>query len=128
MDQARVEPGGVSGQQSQQPAAAWLARRRHPDRPSRSAAGAALQDVRGGIWIKEWQSRPAVRFSADGLRWGESFPVPEIEAHADTHNSTRWVPELKKYVTMTRIHRGKPFFRPTPRASEWWAEPRAPIS
>ena len=65
----------------------------------------------GGIWIKEWQSRPAVRFSADGLRWGESFPVPEIEAHADTHNSTRWVPELKKYVTMTRIHRGKPFFR-----------------
>jgi hypothetical protein len=65
----------------------------------------------GGMWIKEWQSRPAVRFSADGLRWSEPFPCPEVEAHADTHNSTRWVPELKKYVTMTRIHRGKPFFR-----------------
>ncbi len=65
----------------------------------------------GGLWIKEWQSRPAVRFSKDGLRWSEAVPVPEVEAHADTHNSTRWVPELNKYVTMTRIHRGKPFFR-----------------
>ena len=65
----------------------------------------------GGLWIKNWQSRPAVRFSKDGLRWSEAVPVPEVEAHADTHNSTRWVPELKKYVTMTRIHRGKPFFR-----------------
>ena len=65
----------------------------------------------GGIWIKKWQSRPAVRFSKDGLRWSEAVPCPEIEAHADTLNSSRWVPELKKYVTMTRIHRGKPFPR-----------------
>ena len=78
----------------------------HDPRPER-----LYKMFEGGMWIKEWQSRPAVRFSADGLRWSESFPVPEIEAYADTHNSTRWVPELKKYVTMTRIHRGKPFFR-----------------
>ena len=70
---------------------------------------------------------PGGAVSADGLRWSESFPVPEIEAHADTHNSTRWVPELKKYVTMTRIHRGEPFSAILP-ASERWAEPRAPIS
>ena len=67
----------------------------------------------GGIWLagKEYESRPAVRFSKDGLHWGKSIPVPEVEAHADTHNSNRWIPELKKYVTMTRIHRGKAFFR-----------------
>ena len=65
----------------------------------------------GVIWRKKWQSRPAVRFSEDGIRWSEAVPCPEIEAHADTHNSSRWVPELQKYVTMTRIHRGQPFPR-----------------
>ena len=67
----------------------------------------------GGIWSagKEYESRPAVRFSKDGLRWSESIPVPEVEANADTHNSNRWIPELKKYVTMTRIHRGEAFSR-----------------
>ena len=65
----------------------------------------------GGTWIKKWQSRPAVRFSKDGLHWSEAVACPEVEAHAATHNSTRWVPELKKYVTMTRLLRGQPFFR-----------------
>ena len=63
----------------------------------------------GGIWLagKEYEARPAVRFSKDGLRWSESIPVPEIEANGDTHNSNRWIPELKKYVTMTRIYDGQ---------------------
>ena len=41
----------------------------------------------GGIWLagKEYEARPAVRFSKDGLRWSESIPVPEIEANGDTY-------------------------------------------
>ena len=65
----------------------------------------------GGNWVETWESGPAVRFSEDGLRWGEEIPIPEIEAHADTHNNALWVPELNKYVGITRIHRGEPFPR-----------------
>ena len=82
----------------------------------------------GGTWIKKWQSRPAVRFSKDGLRWSEAVARPEIEVHADTHNSARWVPELKKYVLMTRIHRGQPFPRHPMGQRAVGPGPRAPIS
>ena len=45
----------------------------------------------------------AVRFSDDGLRWGPFIPSPEIDSAGDAHNNAIWVPELKKYVGITRI-------------------------
>ena len=45
----------------------------------------------------------AVRFSADGVRWGPFIPCPEIDSAGDAHNNAIWVPELKKYVGITRI-------------------------
>ena len=44
-----------------------------------------------------------VAFSSDGVHWGEVIPTPEIEAAGDTHNNALWVPELNRYVTMTRL-------------------------
>ena len=73
--------------------------------------GRRYKMIYGGNWVGTWQSGPAVRFSQDGLSWGEEIPIPEIEAHADTHNNALWVPELNKYVGITRIHRGEPFPR-----------------
>ena len=42
-------------------------------------------------------------FSADGLRWSEPIPIPEIEAHG-THANAFWAPSLGKYVGFTRQH------------------------
>ncbi|MDE0300761.1 MAG: hypothetical protein OXN17_19150 [Candidatus Poribacteria bacterium] len=44
-----------------------------------------------------------VLFSADGLRWCEPIPIPEIEAHG-THAIACWAPSLGKYVGFTRQH------------------------
>ena len=44
-----------------------------------------------------------VLFSADGLRWSEPIPIPEIEAHG-THANAFWAPGLDKYVGFTRQH------------------------
>ena len=44
-----------------------------------------------------------VLFSADGLRWSEPIPIPEIEAHG-THANACWAPGLDKYVGFTRQH------------------------
>lgn len=42
-------------------------------------------------------------FSPDGLRWSEPVEFPEIAAAGDTHNNAFWVPELKRYVGITRL-------------------------
>ena len=63
----------------------------------------------GGKWIKEWEPGIAVQFSEDGLHWSDAVACPQVEAAGDTHNSPLWVPQLEKYVAMTRIHRGEPF-------------------
>ena len=39
-------------------------------------------------------------FSADGIHWGQRFPIAKIRG--DTHNNALWAPELKKYVAFTR--------------------------
>ena len=43
-----------------------------------------------------------VRFSADGLRWGQYIACPEIAAAGDAHNNALWVPALERYVGFTR--------------------------
>ena len=45
----------------------------------------------------------SVRFSSDGLHWGQYIACPEISAAGDTHNNTIWVSELGKYVGFTRL-------------------------
>jgi hypothetical protein len=45
----------------------------------------------------------SVRFSADGLRWGQYIACPEISAAGDTHNNALWAPELERYVGFTRL-------------------------
>ncbi len=45
----------------------------------------------------------SVRFSLDGLHWGQYIACPEISAAGDTHNNTIWSPELGKYVGFTRL-------------------------
>ena len=65
----------------------------------------------GGDWIGEWKPGAAVRLSSDGLSWSEPIACPEIKSQAGTHNNVLWVPELKKYVGITRMLRGEPFFR-----------------
>ena len=44
-----------------------------------------------------------VAFSADGLRWSQPLPIPQIEAHG-THPNAFWADTLGKYVGITRQH------------------------
>jgi hypothetical protein len=48
-----------------------------------------------------------VRFSADGVRWSEAVPCPEIAARGDTHNNAFWCPEHGTYVGITRLWDGQ---------------------
>jgi len=45
----------------------------------------------------------SVAFSSDGLHWSQPQQCPEIDAAGDTHNNALWVPELDKYVAITRL-------------------------
>ncbi|MCP4642280.1 MAG: hypothetical protein GY851_17680 [bacterium] len=45
----------------------------------------------------------AVRFSPDGLVWSDQVPCPQVEAAGDTHNNALWVPELDRYIGITRL-------------------------
>lgn len=45
----------------------------------------------------------SVAFSPDGIRWGKPVPCPQVNAAGDTHNNAFWVPELKRYVGITRL-------------------------
>lgn len=42
-------------------------------------------------------------FSPDGIHWGKEVNFPGINAPADTHNYAEWIPELQKYVGITRL-------------------------
>ncbi len=42
----------------------------------------------------------AVSFSKDGLNWSDKVNVADFPA--DTHNNANWIPNLNKYVAMTR--------------------------
>ena len=44
-----------------------------------------------------------VAFSPDGVHWREPVACPQIEAAGDTHNNALWVPELNRYVGITRL-------------------------
>jgi len=61
----------------------------------------------GGNWIGKWKPGVAVRFSDDGLLWGEPVACPEVLANGDTHNNAWWAPELNRYVAMTRLYEGQ---------------------
>ena len=75
------------------------------------------RDVHGAGILKDWHDRdPArrykmffkgrvmsVRFSSDGIHWGQYIECPEIDAAGDAHNNALWVPELSKYVGFTRL-------------------------
>lgn len=52
-----------------------------------------------------------VSFSKDGLNWENPIPCLEIDATADTHSNALWVPELNKYVGITRVWNKKLFIR-----------------
>ena len=42
----------------------------------------------------------AVSFSKDGLNWSDKINIADFPA--DTHNNANWIPNLNKYVAMTR--------------------------
>tara|TARA_S200000501_G_scaffold94209_1_gene87511 strand:- start:500 stop:1960 length:1461 start_codon:yes stop_codon:yes gene_type:complete len=42
----------------------------------------------------------AVSFSEDGLNWSDKINIADFPA--DTHNNANWIPNLNKYVAMTR--------------------------
>jgi len=49
-----------------------------------------------------------VAFSSDGIHWGPRIPTPEMSSAGDTHNNVLWVPELNKYVCITRLWAPRP--------------------
>ena len=60
------------------------------------------------MFFKGRQSRQmAAKFSPDGLHWPADVEFPEIAARGDTHNNALWVPELNKYVGITRLWTGR---------------------
>ena len=48
----------------------------------------------------------SVRFSRDGIHWGDFIACPEINAAGDTHNNAIWSPGLQRYVGFTRLWKG----------------------
>lgn len=48
----------------------------------------------------------SVRFSRDGIRWGEFIACPEINGAGDTHNNAIWSDDLQRYVGFTRLWKG----------------------
>ncbi|MAE59909.1 MAG: hypothetical protein CMJ49_00980 [Planctomycetaceae bacterium] len=63
----------------------------------------------GGEWTGDYQSNSTVRFSGDGLNWSAPHRCREIDAEADTHCNTIWLPQQNTYVAITRLHGGEPF-------------------
>ncbi|MBL9214181.1 MAG: hypothetical protein JNG83_01765 [Opitutaceae bacterium] len=58
--------------------------------------------VFGGEQIPGRPRRFEVAFSPDGRRWAPPIVCPEIGVTGDTHNNALWVPELGRYVGLTR--------------------------
>ena len=49
-----------------------------------------------------------VRFSADGIHWGEPQEVKGFSAqHGDTHNNAFWDERIQKYVWFTKLYLGE---------------------
>ena len=49
-----------------------------------------------------------VRFSGDGVHWGDPIEVTGFSAqNGDTHNNAYWDPRIKKYVWMTKLYLGE---------------------
>lgn len=52
--------------------------------------------------------KPRVRFSADGVHWGEPVEALGFSAyHGDTHNNAFWDDRLKKYLWFTKLYLGE---------------------
>ena len=52
--------------------------------------------------------KPHVRFSADGVHWGEPVdPVGFGAQNGDTHNNAMWDERLKKYLWFTKLYLGE---------------------
>lgn len=52
--------------------------------------------------------KPRVRFSADGVHWGEPIEVQGFGAqNGDTHNNAFWDERLKKYLWFTKLYIGE---------------------
>ncbi len=49
----------------------------------------------------------SVRFSPDGIHWGDYISCPEINAAGDTHNNAVWNPDQQRYVGFTRLWKGQ---------------------
>lgn len=48
-----------------------------------------------------------LRYSEDGIRWGDEVPCPGIDSHGDTHNNMLWSPDRKQYVAFVRLRDGR---------------------
>ncbi len=52
--------------------------------------------------------KPHVRFSADGVHWGEPVDAEGFGAqNGDTHNNAMWDERLKKYLWFTKLYLGE---------------------
>ena len=52
--------------------------------------------------------KPHVRFSADGMHWGEPVDAVGFGAqNGDTHNNAMWDERLKKYLWFTKLYLGE---------------------
>ncbi len=54
------------------------------------------------IFQERVKKKLSATFSADGVKWSEPVPYPEIAVVGDTHNNAFWAPTLGKYVLITR--------------------------
>lgn len=55
---------------------------------------------------KMFHAGDSLRYSADGLRWGDPETYPDIHSKGDTHNNLLRVPELNRYVGFVRLRDG----------------------
>ena len=52
---------------------------------------------------KMFHATDVLRFSADGLHWGDPVPCPGVNSAGDTHNNLLWAPELGRYAGFVRL-------------------------
>jgi len=56
--------------------------------------------------FKMFHARDVLRFSPDGLRWGDRQPCEGVGSNGDTHNHMLWAPDLERYVAFVRLRDG----------------------
>ena len=70
--------------------------------------------------VADWSNRyMQVAFSADGQHWGEPTKIG-AGVKGDTHNNAIWVPELNRYVGITREAPDAP--------DPMWSSPTSPMT